>query len=145
MKWITLSLWLGCLMLTPALLRADEKPADKSKVQKIDVEQFDQKRKEKDAVVLDVRTPQEYREGHVPGAVNLDIHDPKFADKVGQLDKSKTYLVHCAKGYRSAQATAKMSNMGFDNLFDFHGGFTAWENDHKPIEKGEPETPSKSK
>ena len=126
---------IGACALAP-MLRAEDKPAEKPSVQKIDVDQFDQKRKEKDAVVLDVRTPQEYAEGHVPGAVNLDIHDPQFNQKLAKLDKSKTYLVHCAKGVRSEKAVKKMSTMGFLNLFDFHGGFTAWENAHKPIEKG---------
>jgi rhodanese-related sulfurtransferase len=129
-----------CLLLLLPLVantvRADDKPADKPAVQKIDVDQFDQKRQEKDTVVLDVRTPKEYAEGHVPGAVNIDIHDPKFDQKIESLDKSKTYLVHCAKGVRSAAATKKMAGIGFLNLFDFHGGFTAWENAHKPIERG---------
>lgn len=124
------------LPLAANALLADDKPTDKPAIQKIDVDQFDQKRQEKDTVVLDVRTPKEYAEGHVPGAMNIDIHDPKFDQRIESLDKSKTYLVHCAKGVRSAAATKKMAGMGFLNLFDFHGGFTAWENAHKPIEKG---------
>jgi rhodanese-related sulfurtransferase len=44
--------------------------------------------------------------------------------------------VHCAKGVRSAAAVKKMAGLGFSGLFDFHGGFTAWENAHKPIERG---------
>ena len=97
----------GLLLILPLLantLRADDKPADKPAIQKIDVDQFDQKRQEKDTVVLDVRTPKEYAEGHVPGAVNIDIHDPKFDEKIDGLDKSKTYLVHCAKGIGAAAA-----------------------------------------
>lgn len=119
------------------MLRAEDKPAEKPSVQKIDVDQFDQKRKDSDAVVLDVRTPHEYADGHVPGAVNLDIHDPQFDQKLAKLDKSKTYLVHCAKGVRSEKAAKKMFAMGFPSLFDFHGGFSAWKNAHKPIEKGD--------
>ena len=118
--------------LSASPLRADDKPA----VAKVTIDEFDKKRQEPNAVVLDVRTPEEFKAGHVPGATNIDLHDPKFADKVAGLDKSKTYLVHCAKGYRSGMATKKMSAMGFENLFDFHGGFTEWENAHKPIEKG---------
>jgi phage shock protein E len=122
-------------------LRAEAKPV----VQKVTIDEFDKKRQQADAVVLDVRTPEEFTAGHVPGAMNMDLHDPKFAEKVSKLDKSKTYLVHCAKGYRSGLATQKMSAMGFDNLFDFHGGFTEWENAHKPIEKGpaDANTPAK--
>jgi rhodanese-related sulfurtransferase len=133
------SIWILALATTFAAVvapRSAQAQSTKPAVQKIDVDQFDQKRKEKDAVVLDVRTPREYAEGHVPGAVNLDIHDPQFDQKITSLDKSKTYLVHCAKGVRSAAATRKMSTLGFLNLFDFHGGFTAWENAHKPVEKG---------
>lgn len=118
-------------------LHADDKLVNKSTVEKIDVEKFDQKRQERDAVVLDVRTPKEFAEGHVPGAMNVDLNDPKFSQKVGDLDKSKTYLVHCASGVRSERAARKMAGMGFTNLFDFHGGFHAWKNAHKPIEKGD--------
>jgi rhodanese-related sulfurtransferase len=123
------------LCLPANRLAAEDKPAEKPKVPQISLEEFDQKRQEKDAVVLDVRSPQEFAEGHVPGAVNLNVHDPKFEEKVAALDKSKTYLVHCAKGVRSRTACGKMMALGFSNLFDFHGGFVAWENAHKPIER----------
>ena len=103
-------------------------------VKQIDTEQFDKLRQEKDHVVLDVRTVQEYAQGHVPGAVNIDISDPQFKNKVGALDKSKTYLVHCAKGVRSARAAKIMSPMGFD-LLDYHGGFDEWKKSGKPVDK----------
>ena len=105
---------------------------------RIDIEQFDQMRTQKDAIVLDVRTPQEFRHGHVPGAVNIDISDPQFRKKIGELDKSKTYLVHCARGVRSARAAKIMSPMGFANLFDYHGGFDEWKKSGKPIEQAPP-------
>jgi len=92
--------------------------------------------------VLDVRTKQEYEQGHVPGSANIDINDPQFRKKVGELDHSRTYLVHCASGVRSDRAVRMMSAMGFSNLFDFHGGFRAWKQSGKPIEKG-PETAAK--
>lgn len=141
---ITLAFTLACCFATLFIARSG-RAEDKAAVQKVTIDEFDKKRQEPGAVVLDVRTPEEFKAGHVPGAVNMDLHDPKFADKVAQLDKSKTYLVHCAKGYRSGLATAKMSAMGFENLFDFHGGFTEWQNAHKPIEKDsdEAKTPAK--
>ena len=52
-------------------------------------------------VVLDVRTPKEFKEGHIPGATNIDFTTPDFEKRIGKLDKSKTYLVHCASGGRS--------------------------------------------
>ena len=109
------------------------KPAD---VKQVDVEKFDKMRQEKGVVVLDVRTPQEFQAGHVPGAVNVDIANlEKFKKTVESLDKSKTYLVHCARGVRSARATKLMEPMGFANLYDYHGGFEEWKKSGKPVEK----------
>jgi phage shock protein E len=104
-------------------------------VKQIDIDQFDKLRQEKNNVVLDVRTAQEFNQGHVPGAVNIDISDPQFKKKVEALDKSKTYLVHCAKGVRSARAAKIMSPLGFD-LLDYHGGFDEWKKSGKPVDKG---------
>jgi rhodanese-related sulfurtransferase len=117
---------------------AQEPKTDKP-VKQIDIEQFDQMRSQKDTVVLDVRTAQEYKQGHVPGSVNLDISDSRFRQKVAELDKSKNYLVHCARGVRSARATKIMSPMGFTHLFDYHGGFDEWKKSGKPVEKPAPE------
>jgi rhodanese-related sulfurtransferase len=137
MRFNSRSAWV--LVLASLLMSVGSAHAQSTKpaVQRIDVNEFDHKRKAADAVVLDVRTPHEFAAGHVPGAVNLDVHDPKFKEKVAGLDKSRTYLVHCAMGVRSEAATKKMAALGFPHLFDFHGGFKAWENAHKPIEKGE--------
>jgi phage shock protein E len=129
---VALGMLLAMLFVPQSARAQTTRPA----VQKIDVHEFEQKRKEPDAVVLDVRTPHEYAAGHVPGAVNLDLHDPRFQEKAAALDKSKTYLVHCAMGVRSEAAARKMAALGFPRLFDFHGGFKAWQNAHKPIEKG---------
>lgn len=132
MRWIPLLLILGFAIP----IRADENDLKKNdnEVPKLSVEEFDKKRQEKDAVVLDVRTPAEFKAGHVPGAVNLDINDKDFGKKVGQLDKDKTYLVHCAAGVRSARAV-KLMRPKLDKLYEFNGGFRAWEKAGKPVEK----------
>jgi rhodanese-related sulfurtransferase len=103
-------------------------------VSKLTVEEFDHKRKEKDVVVIDVRTPAEFKAGHVPGAVNIDIGDKDFEKKVEALDKDKTYVVHCQRGGRSARAVEKMKSK-VDKLFDFTGGMHAWQQAGKPVEK----------
>ena len=111
--------------------------ATKPAAKQIDIEQFDKLRLEKNNVVLDVRTAQEFNQGHVPGAVNVDIGDPQFKTKIASLDKSRTYLVHCAKGVRSARATKIMAPLGFTDILDYHGGFEEWKKSGKPVEKGE--------
>ena len=120
------------VMVAPAY-GADEEPPVKN-VSKLTVEEFDQKRKEKDVVVIDVRTPDEFMAGHVPGAVNINIGDKDFDRKVEALDKDKTYVVHCQRGGRSAKAVEKMKSR-VDKLFDFTGGMHAWQQAAKPVEK----------
>jgi phage shock protein E len=107
-------------------------------VRKISIDEFDRMRKERGVVVLDVRTPREYAEGHVAGAVNLPVTgqgSEHFNDEVAKLDKDKTYLVHCARGVRSANAVNRMSKLGFTHLNDFTGGMEQWKKEGKPVEK----------
>lgn len=83
---------------------------------------------DKDAVVLDVRTEEEFIEGYIPGAKNIDIYKGQgFLDEVNQLDKSKNYYVYCRSGARSAQACALMNQQGFENAYNLMGGITEWE------------------
>ena len=106
-----------------------------AKFKNIGVDQFDKLRQQTNAVVLDVRTPKEFTAGHIPGAVNIDWNAADFASKAGTLDKSKTYLVHCAVGGRSAKASDKMTALQFTNVYNLEGGMKAWENAGKPVEK----------
>ena len=87
------------------------------------------------AVVLDVRTPEEYAKGHLPGSVLLDFKAPDFKEKVTKLDRNRTYLVHCAVGGRSAQACDQMNQAGFIKVLNLEGGIKAWEAAGKPVER----------
>ena len=104
-------------------------------VKNVGVDEFAKLRETKTNIVLDVRTKTEFDAGHIPGAILLDFNSPDFAEKVAKLDKSKTYLVHCAAGGRSAKACDKMSTMNFTNVVNLLGGMKAWEKAGKPVEK----------
>jgi rhodanese-related sulfurtransferase len=114
---------------------AADKPATKAtaeasatkRFRNIDVAEWEKLRKDASVVVLDVRTAEEFADGHMPGAINLDIRGGKFAETLAGLDKSKTYLVHCAVGGRSAKACGQMDGMKFDKVLNLSGGITAWE------------------
>ena len=106
-----------------------------AKFKNVGVDQFDKLRQQTNAVVLDVRTPKEFTAGHIPGAVNIDWNASDFASKAAALDKSKTYLVHCAVGGRSAKASDKMTALQFTDVYNLEGGMKAWENAGKPVEK----------
>jgi rhodanese-related sulfurtransferase len=78
-------------------------------------------------VLLDVRTPAEFAQGHLPGAVNVDVESADFATKVAALDPSASYAVYCRSANRSKVAMTVMQQAGFTRLFDLAGGITAWQ------------------
>ena len=78
-------------------------------------------------VILDVRTPPEYRSGHLNGSINLDFRSTSFADELDLLDRSNAYLVYCRIGVRSGQTAALMKSLGFMEIYDLGGGITGWQ------------------
>lgn len=68
------------------------------------------------SVVIDVRTPEEYAEGHLDGATNLDVYDPAFMDKVAKLDPANSYVLYCRSGKRAAHAASMMRKAGFKDV-----------------------------
>lgn len=79
-----------------------------------------------EAVLVDVRTREEFEAGHIPGAENIDVSSFDFSEKIEAFDKSKTYLVYCRSGARSFNACNIMANMGFKNLTNLQGGVISW-------------------
>ncbi len=86
-------------------------------------------------VVIDVRTEGEFKAGHVKGGALIDVFDKEFAAKVGKLDRSKTYLVHCKVGGRSTRALATFEKLGFQQVVHMDGGFDAWKAAGLPVAK----------
>lgn len=78
-----------------------------------------------DVTILDVRTPQEFAEGHIAGAVNVDVSSPDFAQQVSELDPEGTYAVYCRSGNRSRTAMAAMQDAGLSDVFGLEGGIGA--------------------
>lgn len=82
---------------------------------------------EEGIVVLDVRTPMEYAEKHIPNSVLLDYNSGQnFVRGLYELDRDKKYLVYCRSGARSAAACAHMSQIGFDDVSNLIGGILDW-------------------
>ena len=75
-----------------------------------------------DAVLVDVRKPEELSEGMIDGAINIDYKDNSFTDKVQTLDKTKPYFLYCKSGKRSGDAAREMEKLGFENLYVLEGG-----------------------
>lgn len=86
-------------------------------------------------VLLDVRTPSEYSEGHLRKSLNIDLNNSNFAQEVSKLDKAKYYVVYCRSGRRSAAAAEQMKSLGFDKISNMLGGTLKWMSESRPLEK----------
>lgn len=86
-------------------------------------------------VILDVRTPGEFQDGRIGGAVNLDFKEGDFEQRLALLDRGKTYLTHCAAGGRSAKTADRMKALGFRDVLHMRDGFQAWQAADFPIER----------
>jgi len=79
--------------------------------------------------VVDVRTPAEFADGHIPGAVNIDVEDPSFTAKLEQLDPAGDYAVYCRSGNRSRVAIDYMTQARVTHTVGLDGGIGAWKGD----------------
>jgi len=84
-------------------------------------------------VVLDVRTPAEFGQGHLPDAINMDVESADFPAQIAALDKNATYAVYCRSANRSKVAMEQMSAAGFENVQDLEGGIVNWQAQGLPV------------
>lgn len=87
------------------------------------------------AILLDVRTPDEFAEGHLAKAINYDWYGKNFAAQVAKLDKSKPVFVYCYGGGRSSEAVEHLQEKGFKVVYDMKGGIQKWRKAHLPETK----------
>ena len=98
-------------------------------------DEFEQTIAEPDVQLIDVRTPEEYEQGHIVGAMNIDWKSDSFVDDAtSMLDKSKTVAVYCRVGHRSHEAGDKLYKMGYKHIVELQGGLEAWKAAGKTIQ-----------
>ena len=85
--------------------------------------------------IIDVRTPEEYQEGHIHNAININVDNADFETQIQKLNKNKSFLVYCRSGRRSNNAIQKMIKLGFYKVYNLDGGIIAWQNEKKAISK----------
>ncbi|HMN47826.1 MAG TPA: rhodanese-like domain-containing protein [Ignavibacteriaceae bacterium] len=78
------------------------------------------------AVIIDVRTPEEFYAGHIPNSILIDIYHPNFQNRIKELDKSKNYYIYCRSGHRSYHAGNFMLQMGFEKVHHLQEGILSW-------------------
>jgi len=81
---------------------------------------------DKEIILIDIRTPNEYNQGHIKNALLINYYDKNFITTLSELDKEKHYLIYCRSGNRSRNALQIMYEMGFNNFADLEGGIRAW-------------------
>jgi len=93
------------------------------------------KSKSAPALVIDVRTPDEFADGHIPGAKNVDFLGDDFEKQIAALPTDRPLIVHCAAGNRSSKAVAKLAATGkFAEILHLKSGFNGWKAAGKPVE-----------
>lgn len=125
MKTILTSL---LLLITSAAVAADQ-------AKHVDAEGAARLIAEGRVVIVDVRTREEFSEGHLKEAQNLDILEPDFEARLGKLDKSKPVLVHCQAGGRSTRSLSLFEKLGFKEVYHLDGGYGGWVDAGKPVVK----------
>lgn len=109
---------------------------DNDNIVSVSAPEFDTKIKTDSVQLLDVRTPQEYAEGHIDGALNINVQSDDFqqmAEK--ELSKDSTILVYCRSGRRSMDAAGILTRLGY-RVINLKGGIIEWKEDGLPVTTG---------
>ncbi len=91
--------------------------------------------KQNGIVLIDVRTPEEFADGYIKNAKNINFYDDSFMNKINKLDKKQPVYIYCKKGGRSAKAAQKLKAAGFEKVYDLEGGISQWKDDNFELVK----------
>ncbi len=96
---------------------------------------FEKLKNDNKAVLIDVRTPEEFNKGHLRNALNVNWFDENFEKNLKIFSKDLPVYVYCLSGGRSSQANEKIKSMGFENVFELEGGILEWRKNNLPESK----------
>ena len=137
--WIIAVLVAVVSVLLVFTLEGQGTPSDTLQVQEVtSQEAFDliqENHGNPDFIILDVRTSLEFHDGHIEGALNIDVNLPSFSEELEQLDRNATYLVYCRTGNRSKTALRIMDDLGFTRVYHLTNGITEWVDAGLPVIK----------
>lgn len=102
--------------------------------QSVDVKKFAEVLQQENTFLLDVRTDNEFAEGHLKGSICIDVMQADFLEKAEkQLPKDKTIALYCRSGRRSKKAAEQLSNAGY-KVVELNTGFLGWQSSGMPVE-----------
>jgi thioredoxin len=135
MKHLAFASTLFCILFLLPNCTSQNQPGAAS-VQNVDVAKFKELIVSGNAIILDVRTPEETAGGTIDQASTIDFYDPDFKKKISVMDHSKNILVYCKAGGRSAQAADILVQNGFTNVYNLEGGISSWQANGNPVTAG---------
>ncbi|WP_456378566.1 rhodanese-like domain-containing protein [Lutibacter sp.] len=86
-------------------------------------------------IVVDIRTPYEFKRGHIKGAVNINYYDRNFTNNFAKFKKDQPIFLYCRSGNRTSSATKKLAKLGFLKIYDLKGGVQNWLRNNNQIER----------
>lgn len=127
MKFGNLFLLFIVFSLESCTFSFEKKVEGEGEVHSVSVEAFADSISRPGVQLVDVRTPEEFNSGNIPGSVNIDVMTGHFGEEAsGLLDKSRTVAVYCRSGNRSKNAAKMLSMMGY-NVVELDSGYKAWQ------------------
>lgn len=90
-------------------------------------------KEDSDFVILDIRTPGEYQNGHIENSIMIDFYSKTFSEEVNRLDKGKTYLIHCRSGNRSTRSMELFKKLKFQKIYHLSSGINGWKLEGLPV------------
>ena len=92
------------------------------------------KEKSVNQTIIDIRTPEEFSQGHIDGAININFYDSNFMDQIAKFDKNQPIFIYCRSGNRTTSASKKAADFGFKEIYDLEGGILYWiKNDNEIV------------
>ncbi len=105
----------------------------KKAIENVDAKRFKELVDAGEGIVLDVRTPEEFSEGYIPNAANIDIYQNNFEARIKEMDNSREIYVYCQAGARSADASKILQKNGFTKIYNLQSGFSGWKKSGYPV------------
>ena len=123
------------LFTSISALSCAQNTSNSEAIRNVDAKEFQQLAEAGKGQVVDVRTPGEYQQGHIKGAVLIDFNSPDFQSKLESLDKNKPVYVYCRSGHRSGMAVKIMADKGFKTIYNLQHGVIEWNQGGLPLVK----------
>jgi rhodanese-related sulfurtransferase len=125
----------GLVLVLAVLVSACSSGSDTATIELVSPEQAAQVIEDAPSglVVLDIRTPEEFNEARLSGAINVDYYETNFADQLDTLDKNDPYVMYCRSGNRSSDAVKTMKDLGFTEVYEIDGGIVNWYESGYPV------------